>query len=240
MLNNQPPEKAVKNYEGFLSVHSIFYTIQGEGPFTGTPAVFVRVAGCNLQCPFCDTEYTQGRVNMTPKEIVARAIELYPETNNQKPFAVITGGEPFRQNLQELFVTFLKEGWYVQVETNGTLKPSVWMYNKNPIKRSGVYIVCSPKTGRVNKYTQEFACCFKYVMDATNIGEDGLPTLALEHTAAPILQRPPEGKPIYLQPMDYGKGQEKLNNLALQACVKSCLTHGYMLQLQTHKIAGLP
>src|SRR3954467_9071958 len=45
-----------------LSIHSIFYTLQGEGPYSGCPAVFMRLAGCNLQCPGCDTDYTSGQI----------------------------------------------------------------------------------------------------------------------------------------------------------------------------------
>ena len=56
--NTQPAEKQVKSSGLILAINSIFYTIQGEGPFAGSPAVFVRLAGCNLQCPMCDTEYT--------------------------------------------------------------------------------------------------------------------------------------------------------------------------------------
>ena len=56
MINKQPIEKREPSYEGTLQVHSIFKTIQGEGPFCGTPCVFVRLAGCNLQCPACDTD----------------------------------------------------------------------------------------------------------------------------------------------------------------------------------------
>ena len=54
-FNGQPIEKVQRTFDGTLEVHSIFKTIQGEGPFCGTPAVFIRLAGCNLQCPWCDT-----------------------------------------------------------------------------------------------------------------------------------------------------------------------------------------
>ena len=68
ILNTQPIEK--RHHKVDLEVHSIFYTIQGEGPFCGTPAVFIRLAGCNLQCPSCDTNYTSKRRTMTAEEIV--------------------------------------------------------------------------------------------------------------------------------------------------------------------------
>ena len=51
--NTQEPEKIDRDRH--LDVHSIFHTIQGEGPYCGHPAVFIRLAGCNLQCPGCDT-----------------------------------------------------------------------------------------------------------------------------------------------------------------------------------------
>ena len=69
MKNQQLADKPVLNETGLsLQVNSIFYTIQGEGPFAGRPAIFIRLAGCNLQCPGCDTEYTK-RQTMTVDEI---------------------------------------------------------------------------------------------------------------------------------------------------------------------------
>ena len=61
-LNVQPPEKQVSRSDGFLDVVSVFKTIQGEGPFAGTPAIFVRTAGCNLFCPNCFHGNTQIRM----------------------------------------------------------------------------------------------------------------------------------------------------------------------------------
>ena len=161
MLNQQPIEKSIDHPEGLLDVHSIFYTIQGEGPFSGFPAVFIRLAGCNLQCPWCDTEYTQGR-RLAHPEVVAQYVH---SLSLPKGLVVITGGEPFRQNLTSLLTHLDKLGHLVQIETNGTLAPSEFHYSKYPRMDHyhGVYIVCSPKTGRVNPGIVRHACCFKYV-----------------------------------------------------------------------------
>ena len=56
-----------------MRINEIFYSLQGEGYFTGTPAVFVRFAGCNLRCPFCDTDH-EPFTEMTPEEVVDRII----------------------------------------------------------------------------------------------------------------------------------------------------------------------
>lgn len=71
-------------------VNEIFFSIQGEGYFTGTPAVFVRFSGCNLRCPFCDTEHKEGKM-LSDDEIIAE-IRRYPALH-----VVLTGGEPCMQ-----------------------------------------------------------------------------------------------------------------------------------------------
>ncbi|MEG7364337.1 7-carboxy-7-deazaguanine synthase QueE, partial [Pseudomonas citronellolis] len=96
-MNLQPIEKRTKSADGLLSLHSIFHTIQGEGPFCGTPSVFVRLAGCNLQCPACDTDYTQGRRAASVQEILDKVQEY-----QSSGLVVITGGEPFRQDITRL------------------------------------------------------------------------------------------------------------------------------------------
>lgn len=245
MLNEQAPEKRVREYPGTLQVHSIFYTIQGEGPFAGTPAVFVRLAGCNLQCPGCDTEYTANRKNMTPIEIVS-AIEQEclkgGRFAERKLLVVITGGEPFRQNIEILFHILSGSGFFVQVETNGTMGMHSLernYYNTDVSARRGVYIVVSPKTGKIHKDMQVNACALKYVLGIDETGEDGLPLNALGHPASPRLARPPDkwDRPIYLQPQDYQEKQ--MNEESLRHCIRSCMRHGYILQLQVHKIIGM-
>lgn len=262
-LNKQPIEKRITAYSAGntdLDVHSIFYTIQGEGPFCGTPAVFIRLAGCNLQCPQCDTDYTQGRQKMSIDRICQLVQLRYiqhltgpvcppSEITGKETFkhftglVVITGGEPFRQDI-ELLVLNLQQrfGCYVQVETNGVLPPpQISTLTTDVSKRSGLYIVCSPKAGKVNMITAQHACAFKYVMGAHSIDpEDGLPIYALDNSLGNLrVARPPSWwkGPIYLQPLD--EQSPILNRRHMEACVESCLRFGYTLQLQVHKIVNL-
>lgn len=232
-LNTQPAEKRVTGDGTVIAVNSIFYTIQGEGPFAGMPAVFVRMAGCNLQCPMCDTEYT-ARQPMTPAAVLG-AVNEESRRASRKPLVVITGGEPFRQPIGMMAKQLLEAGYRVQVETNGTLFLPAF-----PYWHKGLTIVCSPKTGNVHKQLLPSIAAFKYVATAESLWPaDGLPDKALDHPAAPMLFRPPsewQGE-IYLQPVD--EQDDKRNAANQSAVVRSCLRHGYRLCLQTHKIIGV-
>lgn len=235
--NTQPAEKQVKSSGLTLAINSIFYTIQGEGPFAGSPAVFVRLAGCNLQCPMCDTEYTSRQQMGWPQVIETVQNESY-FTTDKKGLVVITGGEPFRQNLYPLVSNLLTHGFKVQIETNGTL------YQELPFNHPDLTVVCSPKAGAINKKLAPYIKALKYVatVDSLANSEDGLPTHALEHPNGGMLARPPLGfeGDIFLQPVDeqdYRRGGNNEKNLA--AVVKSCMDHGYRLCLQVHKIIGV-
>lgn len=238
-INIQSIEKQNLDTSGLIDVHSIFYTIQGEGPFTGKPAVFVRLAGCNLRCPSCDTDYTIGRREMSVVQIAA-SIKNAHYDSDRKPIVVITGGEPFRQNIAPLVRTLVSHHQYqVQIETNGTLYVEDMPWDS-------ITVVCSPKAGKINPFLYPHIDAFKYVMDARSVDQDdGLPILALDHTAAPRVARPIENcaKPIYLQPMDpdMARGPDEYQQYRdnLQACINSCMKHGYTLQLQTHKLIGM-
>lgn len=111
-------------------VNEIFYSLQGEGYHTGTPAVFIRFSGCNLKCSFCDTQHEQG-VLMSDEEIL-REVNRYPAVT-----VILTGGEPSLWIDRE-FVDLLHDaGKYVCIETNGTrLLPD----NLD-------WVTCSPKQG---------------------------------------------------------------------------------------------
>lgn len=101
------------------SAPEIFHSLQGEGARAGIPAVFLRLAGCNLRCRWCDTKYSWGSgIEMTPEQ-AARAIQSYGCRS-----LVITGGEPLLQQEElEQLLALLPEV-YTEVETNGTIKPS--------------------------------------------------------------------------------------------------------------------
>ena len=155
------------------------------------------------------------------------------------PIVVITGGEPFRQDLEMLFIKLVSAGFCVQVETNGTLPPpNTIFYNKNPQQRDGVYIVVSPKTAKIHPIIRSVACAFKYVGKVGNLDlDDGLPLTALDHKAVPHVARPSGRVPVYLQPMD--EKSIASNNRNQSAVVESCMKHGYTLQLQVHKLIGV-
>ena len=98
-------------------INEIFYSLQGEGYHTGTPAIFVRFSGCNLKCDFCDTQHEEGKM-MTDDEI-------------------ITGGEPSLWIDDELIDRLHQAGKYVTIETNGT----------RPLPATIDWVTCSPKQG---------------------------------------------------------------------------------------------
>lgn len=240
-INVQPIQKFEDIDNGAtLRVHSIFGpTIQGEGPLAGHPAVFIRLAGCNLMCPQCDTVYTDSdlsRFAIMTQEIMARVRRIHPGPI----LVVISGGEPFRQNITPLCYALLDEDYHVQVETNGTLPPSFGFPAGN-VQQPGAWIVVSPKAGKVHPDIRALAVAWKYVLNADSYDpEDGLPIRALDHTASPRVARPSEDFPvgaIYLQPADV-QDPEK-NAINTRQVVRACLKHGYTVCLQMHKILQL-
>jgi organic radical activating enzyme len=110
-----------------LQIAELFYSVQGEGTFTGTPAVFVRLAGCNLNCRFCDTDYSLKDV-CSVDEVVARVGSLGGEC----PMVILTGGEPLAQvESLALVEALIDDGRRVHIESNGSiavdLPDSVWL-----------------------------------------------------------------------------------------------------------------
>ncbi len=97
-------------------INEIFYSLQGEGFHTGRPAVFVRFAGCNLRCPFCDTDFSHSEP-MTAEQIARRVFDYstHPHT-----LIVLTGGEPSLQVDNELVDALHAHQQTVTIETNGT------------------------------------------------------------------------------------------------------------------------
>lgn len=110
-------------------VNEIFYSLQGEGFYTGTAAVFLRFSGCNRRCSFCDTDHSEAH-EMSLADII-QTVTSYPARH-----IVVTGGEPSLQLDDKLVDAFHAAGFYIQVETNGSL----------PLPEAVDWVTCSPKT----------------------------------------------------------------------------------------------
>lgn len=212
-----------------LQVTEIFYTIQGEGPFTGRPAVFLRLHGCNLACYFCDTKFDDpSDPVMTINDIVDEVINLSPVHSN---LVVLTGGEPVRQRLDCLIPKLIRHRFVVQVETAGTL----W---QDCLDHRDVHVVVSPKTGRVHPDIARVAAAWKYVVRANDQDpKDGLPIFSTQIQGVRLrIARPPLNNiaPVYVSPMD--EYSEAVNTLNRRHAAQLAMTYGYRVSLQTHKL----
>lgn len=102
-----------------LIVNEIFYSLDGEGKRSGRPAVFIRIAGCNLKCNYCDTGYAMSAIAgkiMSVNDIM-QVIAGYHCKN-----VTVTGGEPLNsENCKTLLERLCKEGYNIVLETNGSI-----------------------------------------------------------------------------------------------------------------------
>jgi len=115
-----------------MRINEIFYSLQGEGFWTGTPIIFVRFAGCNLHCDFCDTQHDTF-LEMTEAEILSE-IRKFPACR-----VCLTGGEPSLQITQSFIDLLHREGYIIHIETNGT----------NALPNGIDWITLSPKSKNI-------------------------------------------------------------------------------------------
>ena len=206
-------------------LRSIFSSLQGEGRHTGRPATFIRFAGCNLNCPWCDT-HKHTREMLTLSEIMARVRQLKNRT------VIVTGGEPtIVIGLKEVLQALKKEGYWLALETNGTRDiPELALFD---------YIAVSPKYFYRARYAED-----KMVRQADEVrivAEDELMTgfcrqmreriAATDYFISPLEEK---GKIHYRRAFDL--------ILKLNAAPK---TGGdapwppWALSIQTHKVLGM-
>ena len=217
-------------------INNIFYSLQGEGRNTGRAAVFVRFAGCNLRCPFCDTDFEDYDL-MTDEMILAEIQRVTssflpspflrpfgskrPEverTLHPSPLVVLTGGEPTLQ-VDEAFVDFLHQhGYEVAMESNGT----------RPAPQNLDWLTVSPKDGG------------KWMVDSGRRLPDEIKIVFDEHTAEKLssFHFPPSTIHLYLQPCDTGDAARNIEIVA--QCVEYIKAHPqWRLSLQTHKLIDI-
>ena len=203
-------------------VHEIFFTLQGEGVHSGIPAVFIRFSGCNLRCPWCDTEFAE-YTQMTAEQIVAEALDLYDVPNERRKMCVLTGGEPALQVDKTLIDALHAAGFYICIETNGTRE----------LPEGIDWITCSPKEKtnlslrRVNEV--------KVVFTGTYDPEIWRTQLEAEHWMLQPLRY--NGEWLIMSGIDEWENDSNDN---LDETVRYILSHPFWrLSVQLHKIAGL-
>lgn len=231
-------EKYFKDANDRLFVTSIFFTLQGEGPYRGEPALFVRLAKCNLSCVFCDTFFDDGDW-MTIDELESRidqtisdhfhgdvpiwARELWggvadpndlgkPQSalKKREMVLVVTGGEPMLQkNLVPFLERMNRKFAKTQIESNGTL-----VQNIPPETTLVVSPKCSEKNGQAVKYLEPRpemlarADCLKFVMSA----DPASPYNTVPDWALDWRAR--TGKPVFVSPMNiYNEEPQKSKTL---------------------------
>jgi 7-carboxy-7-deazaguanine synthase len=204
-------------FSKMLRLSEIFYSVQGEGYHVGRPAVFVRTAGCNLACDFCDTDFSL-RMKMSAEEVV-QTIQRYPAR-----YVVLTGGEPTRQpdGIREL-TRLLQEAHYeVAMETNGTSLDTL-----------GVdWVTVSPKLSQGGEWVLRQGQELKLVYEGQNLSD--FEDSQFDHYFLQPKERlsAPFGKGVRLAT----ESKESMRE-AFEAVLKH---PRWRLSLQTHKILGVP
>jgi len=101
-----------------MKINEIFYSIQGEGKWSGLPNIFIRTTGCNLRCSYCDTKYAYKNGKQMDINKIIKKIKQYPCKN-----ICLTGGEPLIQDeIKKLINTLIKNKYKICLETNGSQK----------------------------------------------------------------------------------------------------------------------
>lgn len=194
-------------------VNDIFYSLQGEGRNTGRAAVFIRFAGCNMKCSFCDTEFNSF-TEMTADEIV-KAIADYPAR-----FVVLTGGEPTLQVDEDFIEQLHAHGYEVAMESNGTL----------PAPKNLDWLTVSPKGKSISSVRQPDE--IKIVFES----EESLNRILTD--MHPSLDGNADGPLLFLQPCDSGDADRNVK--IMSDCIDYIERHPqWRLSLQTHKLINI-
>ncbi|UPT14757.1 7-carboxy-7-deazaguanine synthase QueE [Buchnera aphidicola] len=211
----------------YYPINEIFQTIQGEGSYTGTPSIFIRLQGCPVHCPWCDTKYTwmcSQKENVSVKEIknknqankkwsflhekdILRILKKWTTKH-----VVISGGETCLYNLSNITKTLEEEDYQCQIETSGI---------KNIICSLNTWVTLSPKENIKPLYTS-----------IIRSNEIKFPIFKKEDLlyVYNILSKIKDKKKriICLQPISQ-------NEKALNICIKACIENNWKLSVQLHK-----
>jgi len=196
-------------------VTEIFKSLQGEGYNTGKEVVFVRFAGCNLACPWCDTDHSGGK-DMAAGAILGAVLALGCKN------VILTGGEPlFRPGLPALLRELKQRGFWVGIETNGTINPA-------PETLALIdYIAASPKAGAP-----------LMLREADEVRIVAAPGVTPELCEA--IRSAVRARRYYLSPCERGGEFNILHTIALLGTLNERTEEKWSLSIQTHKLARIP
>jgi 7-carboxy-7-deazaguanine synthase len=215
-------------------VNEIFQTIQGEATFTGTPSVFVRLQGCPVGCPWCDTKHTwkvEPRLQLPLVELEQKTGDgaTWSEVTTEalcerlKRFearhVVITGGEPCLYDLRPLTWELLCRGFTVQLETSGThevlVDDETWVTVSPKLDMPGGLSVRDDALARADELKHPVGRQSDY-----------------DKLRARVIPKLRPGVTVWLQPLSQSAQATAL-------CVALATAHGHCVSVQTHKFLGL-
>lgn len=202
-------------------VNETFYSLKGEGAYTGFPMFFIRLSGCNLKCHFCDTLHQTGEFR-TVESLLEEARESGAE------HVVITGGEPLIHNIVPLCRALDDDDFVIHLETNGTIEIP-------PLARH--WIACSPKSDieTLNADVITNANELKFL-----VGEPGW----FDYIDKVVEKFNPVGT-LYVMPVSIGghpgiRGPEDIIEENVRIAIEYCLDHPrFALCMQMHKVLGV-
>lgn len=218
-------------------INEMFQTLQGEGFFTGVPAIFIRLQGCPVGCAWCDTKHTWDKIadreislfsvlaktKESDKWSSASAQELLTVIDRQGYTArhvVITGGEPCIYDLNPLTELLEANGFSCQIETSGTHQvqctADTWVTVSPKVNMRGGYDVLAQAMERGNE--------IKHPVGRVRDIE------ALDSLLAALPEKP--GRIIALQPISQKEDATRL-------CIETCIARNWRLSMQTHKYLNI-
>jgi 7-carboxy-7-deazaguanine synthase len=202
-----------------LKISEIFPSVQGEGLRMGSPSIFVRLAGCNLRCDFCDTRYAwTGGADFTASELLEEIKAVCK--NFPCRWICLTGGEPFFQDITALTSRLREKEFRIQIETNGTLfMPAEWDW-----------LTVSPKP-------PDFFIDPRWIESADEVKLVVTRRLDL-NTLSKVRNVLPDKTPLLLQPQSHRRWSMDLGWALLQESLRSGLEN-IRLSVQLHKVFNL-
>lgn len=225
----------VNNYAPIME---IFTSIQGEGQYVGIPVVFVRVAGCDQRCGFCDTKEswtTENAFWMDVESVFATILEKIDDKKINR--VVITGGEPFKYSefLSLLIHLLIKANIHVSIETSGYVKPTEINKIESILASSCAFVTLSPKFREPDSIYFDRADEIKLLVGAEIRYDVGFDFPLVQD----FLKYDWEDRHAFLffQPV-FNNASSAATARAVERAIPYCYQYGGCLSLQTHKMGG--